>query len=150
MIEKKLLIPVAILLILGVLTYYFFFKTDPKAAFLREVKQMIETVNQGDHQKVKKHLSPEFMMMVGDYGLNINQAIFMIRKQDIDGQYQYKFANCPIFEHKSYAEVEIYRSERGGSFNSPFLIPVPFIWTDNKWMVAGDFRGERTWQDPYY
>lgn len=144
------LLGVGILIATLVIGYKVLFQPDPQVVFQNEVKQMIATVNQGSYRKIDGKLSPQFADMLSDYtGMTVQQAVMIARKQDTDGDHQYRLANNPIFEAKRYAEVEIDRSGRGGDFNNAYRFPVPFIWIDGEWKVAGGFQTQRTWEDPF-
>jgi len=94
--------------------YKVLFQPDPQVVFQNEVKQMIATVNQGSYRKIEEQLSPQFIEMLLDQtGMNTRQAIIMARRRDMDGGYQYRLVNNPLFQPKRYAEVEIDRSGRG-------------------------------------
>jgi len=111
---------------------------------------MIATVNQGSYRKIEEQLSPQFIEMLLDQtGMNTRQAIIMARRRDMDGGYQYRLVNNPLFQPKRYAEVEIDRSGRGGEFKNAYRFPVPFIWIDGEWKIAGGFQSQRSWDHPF-
>jgi hypothetical protein len=126
------------------------FQLDPQTLFLEEVKQMIATVNQGSYRNIESTLSPAFVEMLSDEaGMTARQAILMARKMDLAGSHQYQFVNNPVFHARDYAEVEIDRSGRNGSFESARRFSVPYIWVDGEWKIAGNFRSQSSWNDPF-
>ncbi len=111
---------------------------------------MIATVNQGSYGNIEEKLSPAFReMLLDETGMNTRQAILMARKMDVQRGVQYRFANNPLFEAKRYAEVEIDRSGPDGNFEQARRFPVPYIWIDGEWMIAGGFQSRRSWEDPF-
>lgn len=144
------LIGVAIVLTALFFGYQWLFKPDPQVVFQNEVKQMIATVNQGSYGNIEEKLSPAFIEMLRNQtGMNTRQAIIMARKRDMARGHQYHLANNPLFEAKRYAEVEIDRSGPGGNFEQASRFPVPFIWIDGEWMIAGGFQSNRSWDHPF-
>lgn len=130
--------------------YKILFQPDPQVIFQNEVKQMISTVNQGSYGKIQDKLSPGFIEMLRDEtGMTTQQAVVLARRKDLDGGYQYRLANNPLFQPKRYAEVEIDRSGRGGDFAQAYRFAVPFIWVDGEWMIAGGFQTQRYWDSPF-
>lgn len=110
---------------------------------------MIASVNQGDYGKVREFVSPAFEEMLDSHGWTVRRALLTARKMDRDGGHVYRFINNPIFLERDYAEVEVDRSGRGGEFSSAERFAIPYVWIDGEWKVAGDFRGQRTWHDPF-
>lgn len=142
---------ISLAIVIGLLWagWHFLLKPDPRTAFLNEVKQMIASVNQGDYGKVREFLSPAFVDMLSSEGWTVQRAILTARKMDQDGGHLYRFVNNPIFQHRDYAEVEVERSGRGGDFSTAERFWLPYVWIEGEWRIAGDFRGQRTWNDPF-
>jgi hypothetical protein len=138
----------ALLLALG-LFFWWKYGGDPRSAFLAEVDGMIQAVNQGEHLSLRKKLSPEAEATIADRFMPVQQALFTARKLDGDRNSRYRLANLNVFYAADYAEIEIERSGPNGDFTDSRRFPLPFVYLKGNWLVAGGFRGERDFSNPF-
>lgn len=138
----------ALLLALAVVCWHSF-GSDPRAAFLAEMEDLIDQANQGGHLSLREKLSPDAENHITSNYMSVQQALFLARKLDTDGNIRYRLAQLSIFYPRDYAEIEVERSGPGGDFSDPRRFPVPFIYQDGEWLVAGGFRGERDFSNPF-
>ncbi|MGF1679220.1 MAG: hypothetical protein ACFCUX_08505 [Candidatus Methylacidiphilales bacterium] len=142
--------PLLVVAILGIAALAWnFFKSDPVKDFNREVKQMVATVNRGEHGKTERWLSEGFKEMLTEYGMTLPHILSWVSKMDREGGHQYLHIDTPVFQPKEYAEAYFERSESGGHFSGTRRFFVPFIWQEGAWKVAGDFRSRREWESPF-
>lgn len=127
--------------------------SDPKSAFVNKVTEIVAQVNEGKHAAVRKYFSNEAVSMLeGTSGLTVQQVLMMAHQLDAKNKHQYRFVSLTVFYPKNYAEVLIERSGPEGDFTAqaePKQFPVPFIYQDGSWLVAGGFRGDQDFISPF-
>jgi len=123
--------------------------SNPRSAFLKEVETMLEHANRGEHPTLRKKLSPDAESYIAGNYMSVSQALLMARKLDTDQNIRYRLAQLSVFYPRDYAEIEIERSGHGGDFANARRFPVPFVFLDGQWLVAGGFRGERDFSNPF-
>jgi hypothetical protein len=144
---RSWLFPAALLITLIVVWQYF--RPDPRATFLSEVEEMITLANKGDHLDLRSRLSPQAEDTISAQFLSVPQALVMARQMDKNRATRYRMAQLTVFYPQDYAEVEIDRSGADGDFSQAHRFPVPFFYQQGKWLVAGGFRGERDFSNPF-
>jgi hypothetical protein len=135
-------------LALGLLCWWKF-ASDPRSAFLSEVDNMIAMANRGEHLALRKKLSPDAENVITNSFMSVPQALFTARKLDMDRNIRYRLAQLSVFYPGDYAEIDVERSSPGGDFSNSRRFPVPFIYQKGEWRVAGGFRGERDFNNPF-
>lgn len=138
-----------ILLLLAGLFCWWIFGADPREVFTGEVNDMIEQANQGEHSALRKKLSPEAESYISDNFMPVPQALYTAHKLDAEQKIRYRLVQVSVFQPRDYAEIEVERSGPGGNFSKARPFPVPFVYRDGGWLVAGAFRSERGFRNPY-
>jgi len=133
----------ALALVAGVI--FFFTRPDPKEAFLRDVEEMLQTANSGQHAELLDWISPEAEEMMRNDYMPPATALNWLARRDALEKRSYRFVNLPIFQAGDYAEIEVERSSADHHFDGRGIFSVPFFWREGRWWVAAGFRGDRTW-----
>jgi hypothetical protein len=148
--SKKQFVGAALLAVVAAGVFYFWTRTDPREAFLREVETMVETVHAGEHTRLRSKFSPEFEEFLRSSGVLPGQILLIAQRLDAAEGRRYRITNLAHFEAGRYAEVEFERSGPHGDFTHPLAFAVPFVYQDGEWKVAGSFRTpDRDWTTPF-
>jgi hypothetical protein len=123
-------------------------RADERARFLNEVEEILATANRGEHVQILEKLSPEARQRIADDFMPPGAALAWVARIDANQNRGYRLVNLSVFLPRDYAEIEVERSGPGREFTGERIFPVPFVWHDGKWWVAGNFRSEREWTYP--
>ncbi|MDZ4789496.1 MAG: hypothetical protein SH807_11210 [Blastochloris sp.] len=148
----RLILYPSLLIIVGI--YLWWQKaSDPKVEFLNKTAAMIVKANQGEHAKLSDDFSPEAVAYLENAtSLSLSQVLMMARRMDSQQLYQYRFIELSVFYPRDYAEILLERSGPQENFTEKEELrrfPVPFVFKNGKWLIAGGFRGDRTFTSPY-
>jgi hypothetical protein len=123
-------------------------RADERARFLNEVEEILATANRGEHVQILEKLSPEARQRIADDFMPPGAALAWVARIDANQDRAYRLVNLSVFLPRDYAEIEVERSGPGREFTGERIFPVPFVWRNGKWWVAGNFRSEREWAYP--
>lgn len=140
--KLELLLTAALIAIVAGLAWWIFFGPTPKQKFLKEVRNMVEVVNAGNHGRVQEKFSPEFVRFLGNAGYQPTQIVMIVRQVDLNQNAQYSVNKLSLFEEGKFAEVEFIRKSPDGDQ----LFTLPFIYRDGNWWITDHFRSEKTWE----
>lgn len=130
------------------LLIWFWQRPDPRARFLADVEKILALANEGRHIQVLDKLSPEARQRITEDFMEPAAALRWAARLDTQQRRVYRVVNLSVFYPRDYAEVEIERSGPNAEFSGHNIFPVPFIWRQGQWWIAGSFREPRPWHYP--
>lgn len=140
----EIALSIALVAVIAGLVWWKFFSDTPEQKFLKEVRKVVQSVNDGDYAPVQAKFSPEFIRFLGEQSYNAQQAVMLVRRLDMEQRAVYSQHKLTVFEPGRFAEVEFIRQ----TGDDKSLFTLPFIYRQGTWWITDHFESKKTWDFP--
>lgn len=140
----ELALTAALLVVIAGLVWWKFFSDTPEQKFLKEVRKVVTSVNEGDYGAVQDKFSPEFIRFLGEQSFNPQQIVLIVRRLDLEQKAVYSQHKLAIFEPEKFAEVEFIRQ----TGEDKYLFTLPFVYRKGTWWITDHFQSNKNWDFP--